>query len=237
MTGAGLGLGAVLRVTPAAMAPLLLRTRDDLRRPLGLLAAIGTGVLLMAALAVLTPYTIEYLVSVLPRISAGTEFVSNVSLPGVMLRLQLAFLGGRVPAAALLGTAVAVACLGWTWWRSFGIEGRGGRAAAFAAFLAATSLVSSVTWNYHLVNELLVLALLTPWLHVGRRATWMALSSYPLVWIYGDGVLAISRLSPVGPGPTLAYLLITSLNAIGMLLLWLACLDVLGGLRQRAGTT
>ena len=232
LAGAALGLGAVFRVTPAAMGPLLLRTRADLRRPVGALAALATGIGLMGLLAILTPYTVEYVVKVLPRISAGTAFVSNVSLPGVLLRLQVAILGARMPGAALVGTGVALGFIGWTWWRSLGITGRAGRAAAFAAILAVTALVSSVTWNYHLVNELLVLALIAPWLHHGRHATTLALLSYPLLWIYSDGVLAFTHFSLTGPG----YLLVTSLNAMGMLLLWLACLDVLAGLRHGEAT-
>jgi hypothetical protein len=236
--GAWLGVGAVLRVTPVAMAPLLLRTRSELRRPAGLagLAAAGAGLMLL--LALLTPYTLEYVTSVLPRLSGGSDIVSNVSLPAVLLRFQKTFLGGRFQELGLvLGAPLALLFLGITWWRTLGVEGRAGRAAAFAAFLAVTALISSITWNYHLVNEMLVLALLAPWLGRGRHALWLALVAYPLLWIYSDGVLAATGLRPVGFIPATTFLLITSLNAVGMVLLWLACLDVVAGLRREARTT
>jgi hypothetical protein len=233
--GVALAAGAVLRLTPAAMAPLLLRCPSDLRRPAAAAAALAAGLVMTATLFALTPYTLEYVSAVLPRISAGTDFVSNVSLPGVLLRLQRAVFGGPLPGSGLVGVGLALGCLGWTWRSSFGIDGRPARAVAFAAFLAATSLVSSVTWNYHLVNELLVLALLLPWLGLGRHAGWMALLSYPLLWCYSDGILAAVGLHPAGPATVVAYLAVTSLNALGMGFLWLACLDVLAGIRQRSG--
>ncbi|MDQ6748037.1 MAG: DUF2029 domain-containing protein [Candidatus Dormibacteraeota bacterium] len=234
--GAWLGVGAVLRVTPVAMAPLLIRGRADLRRPLGVVALVATGGALMLALAALTPYTVEYVTRVLPRLSGGSDVVSNVSLPGVLLRFQKAFLGGRFSELGLvLGTPLAVLFLAITWWQARGADGRAGRAAAFAAFLAVTALVSSITWNYHLVNEMLVFALLAPWLGRGRHALWLAVLAYPLLWIYSDGVLAATGLRPRGLLPASAFLVITSLNAIGMLMLWLACLDILRGLRRAGG--
>lgn len=235
--GVSLGVGAVLRVTPVAMGPMLLRTRADFRRPAGAVAMAVTGILLMAFLTVLTPYTFEYLTAVLPRISAGTDFVSNVSLPAVLLRLQEFFLAGQTPGGNLLGTVLTIALVGLTWWYARGLEGRAARAASFAGFLAVTALASSVTWNYHLTNELLVLALLAPWLSHGRHAVGLVGLSYPLLWIYSDGVLAATRLKPGGPVVAVVYIVVTSLNAVGMLLLWLACLDVLHGLRQESGTS
>jgi hypothetical protein len=230
--GVVLGAGAVLRVTPAAIAPVMLRTRAEARRPVGVVALGAMVAGSFALLALITPFTIEYLTRVLPKISGTTAFYSNVSLPGVLLRLQLALFGRALPGSTLVGLVVAIAVLGITWWQALRLDGRPARAVAFAAFLAATSLVSSVTWNYHLVNELLVFALLLPWLDRGRRATGLAIVAYPLLWIYSDGVLAAIGLRPEGAVGTSAFLVITSLNAAGMLLLWLATLDVLRGLRR-----
>lgn len=236
LAGAALAVGAVLRVTPLALGPVLVRRRADLRRPRGVAAMALVGLGLMGLLALATPYTFEYLVKVLPRISAGTDYPSNIALPGVLLRLQDAFFGGRLPGSGLFGSALAIGCMLLTWWWSRGLDGRAGRAAAFAAFLAATSLVSSVTWNYHLVNQLLVLALIAPWLGRARHATWMAVVSYPLLWVYSDGILAVSGLKPSGLVHGVEFLALTSLNAAGMLLLWLACLAVMSALRQEGGT-
>jgi hypothetical protein len=92
-------------------------------------------------------------------------------------------------------------------------------------------VASALTWNYHLINELLVYALLAPLLIVGTRAWWLAVASYPLLWLYGDGMLltfGINRGSFLGAA---AFLVVTSVNLVGAVLLWLASLDVLARLR------
>ena len=43
----------------------------------------------------------------------------------------------------------------------------------FAAFLAVTPIISSITWDHHLVTELLVLTLLAPSLRPGTAPTWL----------------------------------------------------------------
>ena len=61
-----------------------------------------------------------------------------------------------------------------------------GRAAVFAAFLAAIPIYASVTEQHHLVAELLVYALLAPSLIPGSRPWWLAAVAYPFLWISHD---------------------------------------------------
>lgn len=228
-TGTLLASGALLRITPAAMAPMLVRGRRDLAQPLGVLAFLVTSIGGLLLLQVLTPPTGEYLTQVLPRITVGTGFISNVSPTGALIRLQVALLGPPLPGFAVLTSALGVAALAVTWWCSRNASEPRARAAVFAAFLAVTPVASGITWNYHLVNELLVLALLAPSLTAASRAWWLAVASYPLLWVYSDGVIAAG-----GPGLGVPLiLLLSSLNAIGAIVLWLACLQVI--VRQPRG--
>ena len=232
--GALIGLAAVLRVTPLIQAPMLLRSRDDLRRPAGIAGLVISVVALMAAMAILTTTTIEYVVTVVPAPWPQRQH------PGQYLPARPAGAGRmRSPAGpgqppSRWSASVQLALLGLTWVFSLGLEGGSQRAAVFAAFLAVTPIVSSITWDHHLVTELLVLALLAPSLRWGSRSWWLAVASYPLLWVPrghdrrgGEGA-GLTTLH----GPTVApFLLVTSLNLVGMVLLWLACLDVMRGYR------
>ncbi|MGB2938813.1 MAG: glycosyltransferase family 87 protein [Candidatus Dormiibacterota bacterium] len=231
--GLGLGLASVLRVSPVAMAPMLLRSRRDLARPWGIVVMGLTGLLLLAGLYLLTPATIEYFTEVLPRISAGTGISSNVSLPGVVERVQEIVAGRVFIGSSVFTVIVTLVGVGITWVASLRLDGARSRAAVFAAFLAVLPVVSSITWNYHLMNELLVYALLGPTLVAGSRAWWLAVASYPLVWIYADGLLLVFNIGTQTPLGTALFITLTSLNVVGAGLLWLACLDVLRLRRQR----
>ena len=234
--GAALGVAAVLRVTPIIQAPMLVRSRRDILRPSGA-AGLGLSVVaLLVLLILLTTTTIEYLNTVLPRLGVSTAIVENQSLPGLLLRVQN--LTGLTPTSAMKYAAIGlqVLLLGITWWSSLDVEGGRQRAAVFAAFLAVTPMISTITWNHHLITELLVLALIAPSLRVGARAWWLVALSYPLLWISRDNfdplVAAVGLANPHGLA-VLPYLVLTSANLVGMALLWLACLDVLGTYRAQ----
>lgn len=235
-TGLALGLGAVLRVTPAAMGLALARSRRTLP---GFAAMAATVALLVAGLALVTPAMGEYLSKVLPRLAGSTPWVENQSLPGALARA--AALSATSPLAVspllvrLLGFApifLTLAIVVATLVRSRGVDGARGRAAIFAAFLAAVPIYASVTEQHHLVAELLVYALLAPSLVAGSRAWWLALAAYPCLWISHDDPLfwALSLTGSVGDY-ALAVLMMVPLNLVGMILLWLSCQEVL----RRAG--
>ena len=235
--GAVLGLATVLRVTPILQAPMLLRSRHDLRRPAGVAGLVVAVVLIMAALAALTSSTLEYVSTVLPRLGQSTATLDNISLPGLVARVGADLSAGAPNATVLkvVSVALQLALLGLTWLFSLGLEGSRQRAVVFAAFLAVTPIISSITWDHHLVTELLVLALLAPSVRPGTGPFWLAVVSYPLLWVprgVTDGMVSALGLSfPEGPA-TLPFLVITGLNLAGMFLLWLACLGALCGYRR-----
>jgi hypothetical protein len=235
--GAILGLATVLRITPIIQAPMLVRSRKDLRHPAGVAGLAVAVVLIMAALAVLTSSTLEYVSTVLPRLGQSTATLDNISLPGLVVRVAADLSAGAPNATVLkvVSVALQLALLGLTWVFSLSLEGGRQRAVVFAAFLAVTPIISSITWDHHLVTELLVLALLAPSLRPSTGTFWLAVGSYPLLWVprgVTDGMVSALGLSFPEGLATLPFLVITSLNLVGMFLLWLACLGALGGYRR-----
>jgi hypothetical protein len=209
------------------MGVALLRSRRSLP---GLAALVGTGLVLVAALALLTPAMAEYVSGVLPRLAGSTPWVENQSLPGALARaaalsasnpLMVRFLG----VAPLFFTAAIIIV---TFLRSRRVEGRRGRAAVFAAFLAAIPIYGSVTEQHHLVAEVLVYALLAPSLIPGSRPWLLAVTAYPFLWISHDDPFAWALGIPGPAGDyALAVVMMVPLNLVGMFLLWLSCQETL----------
>jgi hypothetical protein len=225
--GIALAVASVLRVTPVGMGLALLRSRRSLP---GLAALFGTGLALVAALAWLTPAMAEYMTRVLPRLAGSTPWVENQSLPGALARAA-ALSAGNPLMVSVLGVApllFTAAIVLITIVRSRGLEGGRGRAAVFAAFLAAIPIYASVTEQHHLVAELLVYALLAPSLIPGSRPWWLAAVAYPFLWISHDDPFRWA-LGLSGPGGdyALAILMMVPFNLVGMFLLWLSCQETL----------
>jgi hypothetical protein len=230
-TGGLLGLATVLRVTPLIQAPMLLRSRADLRRPAGVAGLVIGIIAIMGTLALLTTSTFEYVGTVLPRLGSSIGILDNLSLPGAVVRADVLIGGSGQGGLKYISVGLQVALLAVTWFYSLGLEGGRQRAAIFAAFLAITPIVSSITWDHHLVTELLVLALLAPSLRWGSRASWLAVASYPLLWIprgLTDPLVSFLGLDFPHGLAVAPFLVVSGLNLLGMILLWLACIDALG---------
>ena len=225
--GIALGVASVLRVTPLGMGVALIRSRRSLP---GFAALLGTGLVLVAALAWLTPAMAEYLTRVLPRLAGGTPWAENQSLPAALARAAALSTGNPlvVGVLAVMPPLFTAALILITFLRSRGIEDRRGRAAVFAAFLAAIPIYASVTEQHHLVAELLVYALLAPSLIPGTRPWWLAVVAYPFLWISHDDPFswALGLSGPVSDY-ALAVLMMVPLNLVGMFLLWLSCQETL----------
>jgi hypothetical protein len=248
--GVWLALAAVLRVTPLLQAPALLRLeagpkqRRVRARGLAAMLIVATALLLLLALA--TPYTATYFREVLPRIGGGTGSLDNVSLPGLLVRILRppSEWDAGLPGATLILVALTLAFVVPTWlmWQRAlrgWLDGARARGLGYAAILAASPIVSSITWQHHLVVELLVLALLAPTLQLrrtgvaGRRlrmGSWLAVVGYALMsldrHVTDQVVIALGLAQPAGVR-LVPFLLITSANLVGMICLWLACLAAL----------
>jgi hypothetical protein len=239
-SGGLLGLAAVLRVTPLIQAPMLVRSSADLRRPEGIAGLIVGILAITGALALLTTTTFEYVGVVLPRLGLSIGILDNLSLPGALVRADVLTGGSGHAGLKYISIGLQVVLLAVTWLYSLRLEGGRRRAAVFAAFLAITPIVSSITWDHHLVTELLVLALLAPSLRPGSRAWWLAVASYPLLWVprgITDPMVTLLGLNFPHGLAVAPFLLVTGLNLVGMILLWLACIDALGTYRAAVAKT
>jgi hypothetical protein len=258
--GALIGLAAVIKVTPLLIAPALLpvgwaagperwrRLRVGLAGIAGMIAAT---LALVIAMLLFVPHTADFFNQVLPQIGGGTSAYENKSFPALVGRLDdwLVLLAPTGTASApdsklvtVVGILVFVAPVLWLAARRVPVAGRERptRAAAFAAYIAAMPIVSTITWRHHLVISILAMALLLPALWplagppVSRVARWLLAASYPLTYIPQD-VAHHFALGPTGHvDPTILnavrVLLIEDLNLLGMVCLWLACVLALRGL-------
>jgi hypothetical protein len=241
VAGAWLGVAAVLRVSPVLAAPMLLfpgrLPRRGRRAVAGLL---GAAVLLLGTLELLTPYTLEYFTHVLPRIGGGTSQLDNQSLPGILAR-GLELWGLAAPPPVLTGLLFTAALLlpSWVTARRAAASAYGPRVAAatFAIFLAAMPIVSSITWQHHLVTQVLVYALALPLLVVTARplrtyAGWLMAASYPLMLAdrhMTDPIALGLGLGQPSGWRVLPFLVVTGVNLLGMVCLWSALLLLLSG--------
>ncbi len=236
--GITLALAASLKVVPIFLIPLFAR--------LGRWAIAGWAAAALCALTGLTvlasPGSLDFFTVVLPRLSLGNANWDNGSINGLISRSVALFPGAfgsqtaRVAAAAISASVVIV--VGLTLWQA----GRAGRdpwqlRLSVAAFIVALLIVSSVTWQHHLVTLLLPLAVGMAWiierrpdrrytvgLVVGYLLSWLDRRAFPLP---ADGV-AHSTWQAIG------ILAGTSVKLCGLLIFWVLLLAMLRQDRQLA---
>ncbi len=236
--GITLALAASLKVVPIFLIPLFAR--------LGRWAIAGWAAVALCAITGLTvlasPGSLDFFTVVLPRLSLGNANWDNGSINGLISRSVALFPGAfgsqtaRVAAAAISASVVIV--VGLTLWQA----GQAGRdpwqlRLSVAAFIVALLIVSSVTWQHHLVTLLLPLAVGTAWiierrphrryavgLVVGYLLCWLDRRAFPLP---ADGV-AHSTWQAIG------ILAGTSVKLCGLLIFWVLLLAMLRRDRQLA---
>jgi hypothetical protein len=156
--GAALGAAAALKLIQGPVVLLLLWAR----RWTMLAAAAAAGLVLWLIGA--PQYLVEYLVKVLPAVSAGTGFFENHSPGGTITRLfdpdTFVAAGGSPAPARVLTALVAVAVLVVT---LAAVRPSTDRALSAAAIVAALPLVASYSWGTHLVLLLLPMFVLLAW--------------------------------------------------------------------------
>jgi glycosyl transferase family 87 len=229
--GIMLALAASLKVVPIFLIPLFAR--------LGRWAIAAWAAAALCAITGLTvlvsPGSLDFFTVVLPRLSLGNANWDNGSINGLISRSVVLFPGAfgsqtaRVAAAAISASVVIV--VGLTLWQA----GRAGRdpwqlRLSVAAFIVALLIVSSVTWQHHLVTLLLPLAVGMAWiierrpqrryavgLVVGYLLCWLDRRAFPLP---ADGV-AHSTWQAIG------ILAGTSVKLCGLLIFWVLLLAML----------
>ena len=97
-------------------------------------------------------------------------------------------------------------------------------------------IVSSVTWQHHLVTMLLPVATAIAWITVrrpGHRYTWWLFAAYAMCWIDRRAFPLPADLQVHGAGQAALVLTGTSVKLLGLLLLWALLLQMLR--RERSG--
>ncbi|HET9051578.1 MAG TPA: glycosyltransferase family 87 protein [Candidatus Dormibacteraeota bacterium] len=235
-SGALLGLGAALKLTPALVLPALVTRR-------GRWAAMAVGGFALA-LAVPTllawtvaPETPGYLTGVLPRFAGGVASQYSRSLPGVILRTYGD--SGRVAPAiwATVFHVTQLAALVFTWlWCRRASGSPAARAATMAAFVALVPITEPVAWDHHMASDALAFVLLAPSLRMRSIELWAAGAGMALMSV--NELVLTSMLQGAGLDPpqglgTAVYLAGVSVNLVGMVLLYGTALHVAGRLRTR----
>jgi len=99
-----------------------------------------------------------------------------------------------------------------------------------AALITALLIVSSVTWQHHLVTLLLPIATATAWITVrrpGARYAWGLAGAYVMCWMDRRAFPLPADLQVHTPAQGALVLAGTSVKLAGLLLLWLLLLQML----------
>jgi hypothetical protein len=233
-----LALAASLKVTPIFLIPLFFRLG---RRQLALLGGVMlAGVTTITVLA--SPGSWQFFTVVLPRIGLGTANWDNGSIVGLISRVveySPGIAGSATQALARVVIALAVvSVIGWTLFAA-----RGGNDSSwtlrlgFSALVTSLLIVSSVTWQHHLVTLLLPIATAIAWIRARRapaRYGWLLALAYALCWMDRRAFPLPSDLLVHSPFQAALVLVATSVKLAGLSLLWVLLLRMLAYERRLA---
>ncbi|HEV1998507.1 MAG TPA: glycosyltransferase 87 family protein [Candidatus Dormibacteraeota bacterium] len=223
--GVAVAIATLIKLLPVVMALAFVRWDRRPRFLVGAATLAATTVVVLGTLWVLTPATQEFFFRVMVRFTSTPDIYGNQSLQAVSRRAQIVLLGGVGPAGRVLTALAMLALIGLTWWRGARVEGAVGRLAVFASLLAVIPLVSPLTWDHHLVTEMLVVALIAPGLAPRSGRWWLVVAAYPLLWLPAVPWILVS--DSLHAPRVVTILLGGSMPTLGELLLWLACLRCL----------
>jgi hypothetical protein len=238
LAGAFIAVAASLKVSPIFLIPLFAR--------LGRWRIAVMGGLMLVALTVATmlaaPGSWQFFTVVLPRIGLGTANWDNGSIDGLVSRVaELApnlFGGATQTVAKLVIAAAAVIVIGITLWNA---RKQGEQAwtlrLSVSALVTSLLMVSSVTWQHHLVTLLLPLATGIAWLTVRRPGAhygWWLFAAYAMCWIDRRAFPLPADMQVHSWTQAALVLAGTSIKLVGLLLLWSLLLQMLRLEAQRA---
>ena len=231
LAGAFIAAAASLKVTPIFLIPLFAR--------LGRWRIAVMGSVMLVALTLITvlaaPGSWQFFTVVLPRIGLGTANWDNGSIDGLVSRIvQLApdlFGGATQTVARAVIAAAAVLVIGATLWVARpGLNQAWTLRLSVAALVTALLIVSSVTWQHHLVTLLLPIATAIAWITVrrpGARYGWWLFAAYAMCWMDRRAFPLPADLQVHSPAEAALMLAGTSVKLIGLLLLWTLLLQML----------
>ncbi|MGJ5749571.1 glycosyltransferase family 87 protein [Streptomyces puniciscabiei] len=175
--GAGIGLAAAVKLTPALFIGLLLLAGR--RRAAGVATAAAVAATALAAWADPRASRFYWTEALWDTGRVGRlDYVSNQSLQGVLARLG-------EPGRPLWATAVLLTLCVWAW-RTRRAVRAGDWTAAFALTGAAACLVSPITWVHHLVWLLPSFAVLLRAEHPRVAGALYAVLCTSVVWLWFD---------------------------------------------------
>lgn len=218
--GIALALAACLKISPLLIAPaILLLPRDRAIQTLGGLAG-GLAAGTLAMLAISSQNVFYYVTQTLPSFSSGVINQWNRSLPGVVLR---ALHTQGVQPTRGLGTAfliLEVSALLCVWFACSRVRGTAGRALTVAGLLSVVPIFQGVTWDHHLIVEILVVVLMAPLLRLRSLAFVLVVGGELLTgvnqqildhWLTSRGVEP-----PHGTAQLLLFIVTSSIDLMGM---------------------
>jgi len=231
LAGAFIATAASLKVSPIFLIPLFAR--------LGRWRIAVMGSVMLVVLTVVTvlaaPGSWQFFTVVLPRIGLGTANWDNGSIDGLVSRIaELApglFGGATQTVAKVVIAATAIIVIGITLWQA---RGRADEAwtlrLSVAALITALLIVSSVTWQHHLVTLLLPLATGIAWITVrrpGARYGWWLLAAYAMCWMDRRAFPLPADMQVHSSTEAALVLAGTCVKLLGLLLLWTLLLRML----------
>jgi glycosyl transferase family 87 len=216
----GLALGAAIALKLIQGPVLLLVLWARRWAMFAAAAAAGLALWLVGA----PQYLVEYVVKVLPAVSAGTGFFENHSPGGTITRLfdpnTFVVVRGSPTPARLLTTALGVAVLVGT---LAALRSSRSRSLEAAAIVAATPLIASYSWGTHLVLLLLPMFALIAW-SIPRR-DWQVLALVAASWILIGPVHKLLQMLLISGYPNLVVLrVLAEAGVVGIAALWIASL-------------
>lgn len=177
LAGAGIGLAAAIKLTPALFIGLLLLARRW--RAAALATAVAVGASALAAWVDPGASRFYWTEALWDTSRVGRlEYVSNQSLQGMLARLG-------EPGRPVWATAVLLTLCVWAW-RTRGAVTAGDWPAAFALTGLTACLVSPITWVHHLVWLLPSFAVLVRAGHPRLAGALYAVLCTSVVWLWYD---------------------------------------------------
>jgi alpha-1,2-mannosyltransferase len=231
LAGIFIAAAASLKVSPIFLIPLFARLGRWRIAMLGGVTLVAVTVVSMLA----APGSWQFFTVVLPRIGLGTANWDNGSIDGLVSRivaLAPGLFGGATQTVAKVAiVAAAIMVIGVTLWfaRDMGQHTWTLRLGV-AALVTSLLIVSSVTWQHHLVTLLLPIATALAWITVrkpGARYGWGLAAAYVMCWVDRRAFPLPPDLQVHSPAQAALVLAGTSVKLAGLLLLWLLLLRML----------
>jgi alpha-1,2-mannosyltransferase len=241
LAGAFIAAAASLKVSPIFLIPLFARLGRWRVAVLGSVTVVAVTVVTMLA----APGSWQFFTVVLPRIGLGTANWDNGSVDGLVSRIvQLApdlFGGATQTVARVLIAGTAVIVIGVTLWFARGsIDASWTLRLSVAALTTSLLIVSSVTWQHHLVTLLLPMATAVAWITVrrpGARYGWWLFGAYAMCWVDRRAFPLPADLQVHSSAQATLMLAGTSVKLLGMVLLWTLLLQMLRVEQGQASVT